>query len=482
MSTEPSVLVRNTSYFTLALVAQKVISFLYFTFLARLLGPESIGRYVFALSLTTLFSVLLDLGLSNVLTRQVAREPSQASRYVRLVIGFKLTAMIAVVGLAVVFVWLAGYPILTRQLVYIASVIMVLDSFTLTAYSTIRGLHNLSWESIGTVLMQVVLAGVGVTVSFFTFDLRWFMAALGVAALVNCFYSLWQLRWRYNINLKPLWDKVDYKFIAKLTWPFALAAILTRIYGYLDTIILSLLQGDRAVGIYSVAYKITFALQFIPAAFSASLFPGFSFYYQVSNEKLSQTFMRGLVYLTGISVPISLGIIAIAPEMIAVVYPAFKDSILPLQILIFSLIWLFMTYPLGALLPACDRQLRQTGNLALAAGSNLIFNLFLIPLFGPVGAATASLLSTVILLIAGWLVAKNLVTIDHKFLYVRISKIILAGLFMFVFANLFKGYLGLLLVIIFSAFIYTLLLVSLGGVTWQEIKQLIKVIFRRQVA
>ena len=75
MLAEPAALVRNTSYFTLALVAQKVISFLYFTFLARLLGPEAIGKYIFALSLTTVFSVLLDLGLANVLTRQVAPPP-----------------------------------------------------------------------------------------------------------------------------------------------------------------------------------------------------------------------------------------------------------------------------------------------------------------------------------------------------------------------------------------------------------------------
>src|SRR3989338_3322506 len=482
MSAEPPALARNTSYFTLALVMQKVISFLYFTFLARLLGPESIGKYVFALSITTVFSVLLDLGLANVLTREVARRPQAAERFVRLIIGFKIAAALVVVGLAVGFVSITGYPALTRQLVYVAAIVMVLDSFTLTAYSTIRGFHNLTWESIGTVLMQVVVALSGVTVSFFTRDLRWFMSALALDAVVNCFYSLWQLRHRYVIKLWPRWHVADYKFLAMLTWPFALAAIMTRLYGYLDTVLLSLLSGDRAVGIYSVAYKITFALQFIPAAFSASLFPGFSAYFGAAPEKLANTFMRGIVYLTAIAVPVSLGIVALAPEVINTVYPAFYEAVLPLQILIFSLIFLFLTFPVGALLPACNRQTRQTGNLALAALANLVLNAVLIPLWGPPGAALASLVSTLVLLTAGWIVARQLVVLDNRWLWSKLARLAVAGLVMFVAAWWLKGFIHFLIVIPLGGSVYIILVLAMQGITWQEVKDLVRLMGRRSTA
>ena len=65
---------KNTSYFTFALILQKVISFTYFTVLARNLGPEDLGRYYFAISFTTIFAIFIDLGLSNVLTREVAKD------------------------------------------------------------------------------------------------------------------------------------------------------------------------------------------------------------------------------------------------------------------------------------------------------------------------------------------------------------------------------------------------------------------------
>ena len=41
---------KNTSYFTLALILQKVISFTYFILIARALGPEDLGKYYFAIS------------------------------------------------------------------------------------------------------------------------------------------------------------------------------------------------------------------------------------------------------------------------------------------------------------------------------------------------------------------------------------------------------------------------------------------------
>ena len=49
---------RNTSYLTLALILQKIISFTYFTLLARYVGPVSLGKYYFAISFTTILQFL----------------------------------------------------------------------------------------------------------------------------------------------------------------------------------------------------------------------------------------------------------------------------------------------------------------------------------------------------------------------------------------------------------------------------------------
>ncbi len=479
MSAEPQLLARNTSYFTLALVAQKVISFLYFTFLARTLGPVNMGKYQVALSLTTIFSVLLDLGLASVLTREVARDKSRAEYLVRLVFGFKVLASLVVVGLVILSARAAGYPSLTLELVAIASVVMVLDSFTLSAYSTIRGFQNLFWESLGTVLMQAAIAVVGLSVSWFTHDVRAFMLALLSGVVLNTVFALRQLHVKFTLSLRPLLAWTGWRTLFALAWPFALAAGLTRIYGYLDQIMLSLLSGDAAVGVYSVAYKVTFAFQFIPTAFSASLYPAFSAYFVGDRASLRTLFSRAVAYLALIGVPVSWCIAVLAPAMVRSLYPAYSGAIVPLQILILGLPFLFVSFPVGALLPACNRQTRNTVNIALVTLSNVVLNWFLIPRFGPVGAAVASLVSTVLLLALGWVVAEQLVQVEHRWLLGRLGRVALAGVGMVVVAWWLEPTLHWAVVVLLASAVYVGAAVALRAVTIGELKSLRDQLLRR---
>ncbi len=469
-------LTRNTSYFTFALVAQKVISFLYFTFLARALGPESVGKYVVALSLTTIFSVLLDLGLSSVLTREVARQPAVAERYVRLVFGFKVAMGAVAIAVVVLVAHALGYPALTRQLVYLASVVMVVDSFILSTYATIRGFHTLTWESIGAILLQLVVAAAGFTVSRFTHDLRWFMGALVFGVLVHGLYALLQLRLRFAVRLKPLFQLGGLRELFTMAWPFALAAVLLRIYGYIDTVLLSVMSGDRAVGLYSVAYKVTFALQFIPTAFSASLLPGFSAYFRQAPEKLGSTFTRAVVYLSAIAVPISFGAVVLAPELVRALYPAYTEAIVPLQILMFSLMFLFLTFPVGSLLAGCNRQERNTANIALATAVSIVLNLLLIPIAGPTGAALASFCSTLVLLTLGWAVVRKLIMYPKAWLAGRLARIAAAGLCMVLVLVATKSSLHLIVLLPLGVVVYTAAVLVLKAIRWEEVVSLVQVL------
>ncbi|MBU1160908.1 oligosaccharide flippase family protein, partial [Patescibacteria group bacterium] len=55
---------KNTSYLAIALILQKIISFSYFTILVRNLEPESLGKYFFAISFTTIFAIFIDIGMA----------------------------------------------------------------------------------------------------------------------------------------------------------------------------------------------------------------------------------------------------------------------------------------------------------------------------------------------------------------------------------------------------------------------------------
>jgi len=80
----------NTSWYLLALVLQKVLSFVYFTILARYLGPATYGQYQLSLNFAIMLSVVSDLGLSVVLIREVAKQQFEEKKLFQQIFSLKI--------------------------------------------------------------------------------------------------------------------------------------------------------------------------------------------------------------------------------------------------------------------------------------------------------------------------------------------------------------------------------------------------------
>src|SRR3989338_369761 len=89
---------KNTSYLIAAFVGQKVLSFVYITVVARSVGVEGAGRYFVAVSFTTIFSVFVDLGLSSVLVREIAKVPERMRQFLSNVLGIKVALAVLTVA------------------------------------------------------------------------------------------------------------------------------------------------------------------------------------------------------------------------------------------------------------------------------------------------------------------------------------------------------------------------------------------------
>ena len=88
-----------------------------------------------------------------------------------------------------------------------------------------------------------------------------------------------------------------------------------------------------------------------------------------------------------ISLPISLGIIALADKIILIFKSDYAAAILPLRIIMAALLFIFLNFPVGALLNACDRQAINTRNMGLALLASVGLNIILIPRLAAAGAA-----------------------------------------------------------------------------------------------
>lgn len=454
---------KNTSYLTLALILQKVISFTYFTLLARYVGPTNLGKYYFAISFTTIFAIFIDLGLANVLTREVAKEKEKAARWLGNILSLKIP--LAILAWIVVFSLINSfhYDPLIKILVYVSSISMVLDSFTSTFFSTVRGFHNLKYESISSVVFQLIILIFGYGALLLGGGLVWAMGALALASVYNFLYSFSVLKWRIKVGLKFLYDRQIIKDILRVSWPFAVYAIFQRLYTYLDSVLLGFLAGDEQVGLYQVAFKLIFALQFLPMAFTASLYPALSAYWHSNRSQLPVSFERAMSYLLIISLPIIVGCLVLSDQIVSLFSAGYSGARLPLEISIISVFFIFLNFPVGSLLNACDRQRRNTFNMGIVAVLSVVLNLILIPLFQAVGASITVLITNALMFGLGLRVAKKIIPYRSRRNLAVFLKALGASLIMGLVIWLGKNYLNVFLATAIGGLVYFFSLFFLGG-------------------
>lgn len=387
-------LTRNTAYLTVASVGQKVISFFYFLIFANALGTETTGSFFFALAFANLFGILVDVGLSPLLIREVARNPQRAPSLFRSTLRFKLLTAVLVLGLLALVAPQTVQGTLRLQLLSFTALVMVFESLSLTAYGVLRGLQQLRFEAIGSTLHQLTVFLVGASGVLITRNPIWLGVAILAASIVNLAFALTAVRRALRPFGRPLTTpRLPWGFGTIL--PFFFSGVLTRLYAYLDVVIIGFLTADRYVGLYGAAYKIAYATQFLPVSFNASVYPALSQAFRESTETLKHLAERSLRFLLTLSLPLSTLVFLNARAILQFASPPFLEASRALQISVLTLPFLFSNFLFSSLLNATNRQTRNTVILLAAVSLNAILNLLLVPRWHHVGASLAALASTV---------------------------------------------------------------------------------------
>ena len=463
---------KNAAFMTMASVGQKLVAFVYFTLIARHIGVVGTGKYFFALSFTTIFVVFVDLGLTNVLVRESAKLKTKIQAYFSTILSVKIVlAGLSYIGV-VVLINIMGYPVETRQLVYLSAVTMLFDSLHLSIYGVLRSIGNLKYEAISIVGSQAISLVLGTIFLYLDFPIIFLILAITITSFFNVCYATFVLYKKYQIKLLPKYDPEIFKYIGKIAIPFALAAIFARVYSYIDSILLSKLAGDIAVGWYAIPYKITYAFQFVPLALVATMYPRFSEYFAYDKAKLSFIFERGIKYLLIIAIPIAVGIAILSEDIIIKLYTEeYRASIFPLQILITSLIFSYLSFPIGAFLNACNKQVIQTTIVGVVMVVNIILNLFLIPHYGIVGAASAAFIGNLFLTVFGYLVVPKITKISHWFIFKSLLQILLSAGVMGLAVWYTNLYTSFFIAIVAGIVVYALMLYFTRTVTKSQLTE-----------
>lgn len=474
-----STLFKNTAALTAASVGQKVLAFVYFLFLARYLGVESTGAYTLALSITTLFSVLTDVGLQPLLVREVARGGDSWYGLFQNTLTLKFLFTAIAMLCAALFTSLGGYDPVVVSLVLVAIFVMAVDAISLTMYGVLRGLQKLRYESFGLLVGQGITVVVGGLAIILHAPLYAFVLALLCGSFWNALNST-RVAWKHLPHevFRLRFSITQARAYLLAAFPFALAGIFSKIYASIDSILIEQFHSTEAVGVYAVAYKLAFAFQFLPMAFAAALYPAMSAVLEKDRRDLGKLFEQGFFFLLITGVPIVAGIWAISASLIEQTVGAeFLGAASILSVLVFSVIFLFLDYPIGSLLNATGKQSVKTALFGVGLFVQIVLDLVLIPRYQGMGAAWASVASFFVLFSGGLLVLPRDIAIPWKHLISVSLRTIVAGLGMALGVWALAPTVPLLVEIALGALVYPVLLFGLGVLhpkkLWRDLRALV---------
>ena len=424
---------KNTTYLTIALVGQKILSFIYVVILARLVGISSTGDYFSSLSFIGIFTVFVDLGLTQVFIRQTARDQQQGEADLRSIVGFKIISSIIVSGAMLGMIeYLIHIGRFSTNVIYlqIAAAVMVIDSFVITLYGYLRGIQRLEYESLGIILHRVTVMLFGIVGLMLGAPHIMTMLALLAGSIANGGFVMFQL-WKRGLRWAPLWNWSLVARLLKLAAPFAIANLFIAVYSSSDNILLQISSGPHDVGLYATSAKIITAFnQIFPAALVAAIFPAMSAAFVKEKERLPRIFLDSMTYLMIVAIPLMVVLSLLAPQIITTGWGnVWTSAAWPLRILAIGIPFLFLNYPVGYLLNAANRQTQNTINIAITVIFNIIANLIFISSYSYKSVAIISVVSSALLFLLGLRQVGKTITIPWRQLFTVLWKTFLSGLF-----------------------------------------------------
>ena len=448
---------KNTGIILVGDLFFRLISLVVTIYLARYLDPVGFGKYSFIFAYLAFFDIITDLGLQDILVREMSRDPSAAPKLIGNAYIIRLPLAVFAVVLSIIVISFMAYPADTTTCIYIAAFTILFISFS-DFYATIFQANlRMEYRIIAKLAFKIISAALILWIIFSHGTLMQVIIALVfsemVKTLISYLFSRKFVRPRFEIDF-GLW-----KYLLREALPIALSSVIWVIYFRIDVIMLSMMMGDAEVGLYSAAYKLSESLNLIPFALMTSLFPIMSASFKSSEERLVRSYRLSFKYLSIITLPIAISITILADEIIFLIYGAeFAGSAIALKILIWGLVLASGNSIFGRLLTSIGKQKQLTIITAVCAFGNVLLNFVLIPVMSYSGACIASVMTAMIAFFVGfYFVSKTLQVLPiHKILIKpAISAVIMAG-FVYYFINL-----NIILLVPSAAAVYLMALLAL---------------------
>ncbi len=372
------------------------VSFLVGVWVARYLGPVRFGEFNYVIAFVSLFATAMTAGTDNLVVRDLARTPERASEIMA------AATLIRVVGTPVVLVAIAAVamgmhggdaPTLLLIAIYSSTLLFrptdVIDLW-FQAETNVRPTvwaRNLAILVASGAKVALILTGASL-VAFVA--LEPLTAALVAMLLLLAYRSSGR-----RLSARGA-SRADVRRLLVDGLPLLLSGVAIMIYMRIDQVMLEHLAGGgtRQVGLYSVAQRLSEVWYFLPMAVTSSLFPTLVRSRNADPALYLQRLLRLFSLMSLVAIAVAGTTTLLSSWIIQTVFGSSYAGAGPiLAIHVWTSLFVFWgvvgeTWYLNEGLTRLT--FYRTGS---AAAANVLLNFVLIPRYGGLGAAVATLVS-----------------------------------------------------------------------------------------
>lgn len=362
--------------------------------IARYLRPENFGLISYSLSLVAIFSPAVTLGIEQILIREIVKDKEKENKLLGTSFFLQLTGgIISFFALNLISQIHENSPE-TKLIILILSSILIFKSFDV---------FNYYLQSIAKIKYWSILEGAVFTISMILkLVLIYYQANLYSFAVVfamEAFLMAVGLVYIYKKILKQnffLW-KIDASIVKNLlkeSFPLIVSSVMITIYMKIDQIMIKNILDSSQTGLYAVAVKLSELWYFIPFSLVVATYPSLIKSFENNKSKFDKRFKQMNFSLLIMSAFLACFIVFFGEDIVNLLYgKEYADSAGVFKVYIWATIPVVLGLTSSKWLIINGMQKYSMYSTTVGSIANIALNLLLIPNFGIIGSAFATLIS-----------------------------------------------------------------------------------------
>jgi O-antigen/teichoic acid export membrane protein len=407
-------------------------TFVIYMILARELGIEQFGLFSSSLATIIIFSLISGFGVSQSWLKHFGQEGWGAIRWVKP--SLKLIFVSAIFVLMLLFLWVHYGPVdpITKNILLIMSVFlisqMIIELVSVKLQLEEKYAILALWQLLPNLLRLIVIVLFTLLSSTMlnVLDVSIIYASIGIIFILIGIYQLYNINNNLQLKGHKHTDNINtnspkIKDVLSHSWAFGLAGIFAFVYLQSDIIMIKYISGNKAAGLYNIAFVVITAILIFPTVlYQKFLMPKLHRWAIQDESKFYLVYKKGNIAMFVSGIVIMILLLLSSGFLISLLFgDSYVGSILVLNILSITLPIYFVAYSVGATLVTRNNMKIKVKFMGVTAITNIVLNLILIPLYGSIGAAIATVISNIMLLLlyygyAEQVVFKNRIKKENK--------------------------------------------------------------------